>query len=62
MTPNIPIIGAIASIQAVDVIPSDGFDWAKLAVQLILGIIGFFNHRKLAKQAKEAKENTKKIN
>lgn len=60
MTSNIPLIGAIASIQAVDVIPSDGFDWAKLAVQLVLGILGFFHHRKLAKQAKENNTNNNK--
>ena len=53
MSANLPLLGAITSIQAVDIIPSNGFDWAKLAVQLILGIVGFIQHRKSIKENKK---------
>jgi hypothetical protein len=55
MTANIPLIGAVASIEAVDIIPANGFEWTKLAVQLILGVLGFLHHRRLAKDAKNNK-------
>jgi hypothetical protein len=49
MTANLPIIGSIATIQAVDVVPANGFEWAKLALQFVLGIFGYLHHRRLAK-------------
>lgn len=50
MSSNIPLIGSIATIQAVDLVPSNGFEIAKLVIQGVIALIGYLHHRKLSKQ------------
>ena len=53
---QIPLVASIASIEVVNLVPTNGFEWVKLAVQLALGIFGYLQHIKLSKQENKSIE------
>jgi hypothetical protein len=50
MNPNLPLIGSIASIEVIDIIPTNKFEILKLVIQGVIALIGLFHNRKLLKE------------